>query len=109
MHFIIRDHLVPKIKANDPHELRLALETGNMVLNAEMKLRASLCRTESRGTHYREDYPARDDENFLVWITLKNVDGKMTCIKHPVPKEWHPDPNLSLKEKYMIPFPGDPV
>ena len=43
-------------------ELRLAHETENMLLNAEMKLRASLSRTESRGTHYREDYPARDDD-----------------------------------------------
>ena len=42
----MRDHLVPMLTARDPHELRLAHETRNMVLNAEMRLMASLCRTE---------------------------------------------------------------
>ena len=49
----MRDHLVPKLWAKDPHELRLMLETKNMVLNAEMRLRTALFRTESRGCHYR--------------------------------------------------------
>ena len=53
----LRDHIVPKLYARDDHELRLAHETKNMVTSAEMKLRSSLFRTESRGTHYREDYP----------------------------------------------------
>lgn len=39
------------------------MQTNNMLLNAEMKLRALLFRTESRGTHYWEDNPARDDDN----------------------------------------------
>jgi succinate dehydrogenase/fumarate reductase flavoprotein subunit len=48
----LRDHLVPKLMAKDSHELRLAHETKNMILSSEMMLRASLFRTESRGTHY---------------------------------------------------------
>ena len=59
----LRDHMVPKLYARDDHELRLAHETRNMVTNAEMKLRASLFRTESRGTHYREDHPGRTTRN----------------------------------------------
>ena len=57
----LRDHLVPKLVARDSHELRLAHETRNMILNAEMILKTSLSRTESRGQHYREDYPRRRD------------------------------------------------
>ncbi|MFC1892228.1 succinate dehydrogenase/fumarate reductase flavoprotein subunit, partial [Thermodesulfobacteriota bacterium] len=53
----LRDHMVPKLYANDPHEQRLAIETKNMVLNAEMRLRSALFRTESRGNHFREDFP----------------------------------------------------
>jgi len=53
----LRDHCLPKLRTRDAHEVRLALEAENLVTNAEMKLRASLFRTESRGRHYREDFP----------------------------------------------------
>ena len=52
------------------HELRLAFETRNMILTAEMKLRASLMRTESRYSHYRLDYRGVDDENWRAWINI---------------------------------------
>lgn len=81
-----RDHQVPLLKADDLHELRLCHETANMVLNAEMKLRASLMRKESRGSHYREDYPKANDKDFLCWIKIRQgADGKMETVKHPVP------------------------
>jgi|LGOV01.1.fsa_nt_gb succinate dehydrogenase/fumarate reductase flavoprotein subunit len=67
----IRDQLVPKILANDTHELKLAHEASNMVLNAEMKLRSSLFRTETRGSHFREDYPETDDKNWQAWTVIK--------------------------------------
>jgi len=103
----IRDHLVPKLTARDTHELRLAHETKNMVLNAEMKLRASILRTESRGNHYREDYPRRDDPNWLAWVILKEEDGKMKAFKKPIPKEWWPDLSKPYEERYPMRFPGE--
>ena len=66
----LRDHHVPLLIADDEHELRQAHETANMVLNAEMKLRASLMRTESRGSHYREDHPERNDDEWTAWIKI---------------------------------------
>lgn len=96
----LRDHTLPKMRATDAHELVLALEAKNIVLNAEMRLRASLFRKETRGTHVREDYPLRDDENFLVWITMRDVDGEMTLETTPVPDAWKPDPSLTYEEKY---------
>jgi len=81
----LRDHQVPLLMADDLHELRQCHETANMVLNAEMKLRASLMRTESRGSHYREDYPERNDTDWLCWIKIKQGSGgKMKLIKHSV-------------------------
>ena len=73
----LRDHLVPKMIVKDAHELRLAHETGNMVLNAEMILRSALFRTESRGLHYREDYPRRDDSTWLAWVKVKEGQDGM--------------------------------
>ena len=103
----IRDHLVPKLYAMDPHELRLVHETKNMVLNAEMKLRCSLFRTESRGRHYREDYPRRDDSAWLAWIKLSEKNGTMKLSKEPIPKKWHPDPSKPYEERYPARFPGE--
>lgn len=96
-----KNHLVPKMKAHDAHELRLAIEAKNIVYNAEMKLRASLLREESRGTHYREDYPTRDSKNWHVWINIKEVNGEMELTKEPIPKEWMKDE----KEEYLFEFP----
>jgi succinate dehydrogenase/fumarate reductase flavoprotein subunit len=101
----MRDHLVPKLMAKDAHELRLAVETENMVLNAEMKLRASLFRKESRGTHYREDIPKRVDPDWLAWVTVKREKGKMTCSKKPIPRAWWPDLSKPYSEIYVNTIP----
>jgi succinate dehydrogenase/fumarate reductase flavoprotein subunit len=103
----LREKYAPELKAADPHGLRLVHETRNMLLNAEMKLRAGLARRESRGSHYREDYPYRDDERFLCWIALLERDGEMATVEHPIPQEWRPDPSLSYREKYPFAFPGE--
>jgi succinate dehydrogenase/fumarate reductase flavoprotein subunit len=101
------NHIVPKLKANDAHELRLAHETKNMFLAAEMKLKSSLVRKESRGTHYREDYPRRDDENFLGWVKLKEIDGKMDVRVDPIPKEFLPDLSIPYEERYPLRIPKE--
>lgn len=80
-----RDHFVQNLRAADLHDLRKAHEVRNMLLNAEMKLRSSLLRTESRGNHYREDYPESDDKNWLAWVVIqKGDDGNMKLKKFNV-------------------------
>jgi succinate dehydrogenase/fumarate reductase flavoprotein subunit len=78
-----------------------------MVLNAEMILRASLFRTESRGQHYREDYPRRDDPEWLVWVKLEENEDGMKLSKVPIPKEWWPDLGEPYNERYPKRFPGE--
>jgi succinate dehydrogenase/fumarate reductase flavoprotein subunit len=101
----INRHLVPKLMAKDAHELRLAQETRNMALGAEMKLRASLFRTESRGDHFREDYPRRDDPEWLAWVKIKDEQGQMKLYKEPVPTEWWPDLTKPYEERYSTVLP----
>ncbi|MBW2576327.1 MAG: FAD-binding protein [Deltaproteobacteria bacterium] len=86
----MREHFAPNLLANDTHELRLAHEARNMLLNAEMKLRASLFRTESRGAHYREDYPNKDDKNWLAWVIISKDGDNMKLAKRPIPDAWKP-------------------
>jgi succinate dehydrogenase / fumarate reductase flavoprotein subunit len=42
-----------------------ALELQNLMLQAVATMASALQRTESRGAHAREDFPERDDENWL--------------------------------------------
>jgi len=80
----LRDHHLPMLRAADLHELRLAHETANMIINAEMKLKASLLRKESRCSHYRLDYPEMDSNNWNAWINIyKGSDGEMKFEKQP--------------------------
>lgn len=74
----LREHHVPMLIAGDLHQLRLAHETENMIITAEMKLKASLMRKESRCSHYRLDYPDIDYENWQAWINLwQDENGEM--------------------------------
>ncbi len=42
-----------------------ALETGHLLTLAEVIVVSALARTESRGAHYRVDFPQRDDKNWM--------------------------------------------
>ncbi|MDI1472266.1 MAG: succinate dehydrogenase flavoprotein subunit [Thermodesulfovibrio sp.] len=66
-------------------ELLDALELGHMLTLAEAITASALQRTESRGAHYREDYPERDDENWLkhtfAFLTDKGINFKFKPVK----------------------------
>jgi L-aspartate oxidase len=47
------------------HTRRAALEVENMLLLGGLVVEAAMRREESRGTHGRSDFPARDDARFL--------------------------------------------
>lgn len=104
-----RDEIIPKLRATDGHGLRLCHEMKHKALIAEAKLRASLERRESRGYHYRTDYPYRDDENFLCYITVaQGEDGGMKVDRVDIKDEWKGDTSASYEERYATSrFPGE--
>jgi succinate dehydrogenase/fumarate reductase flavoprotein subunit len=61
-----------------------AMTLHNMLDMGEMMARSALMRTESRGAHYREEYPERDDNNWLKNVVVKNRDGTMSLEAVPV-------------------------
>lgn len=80
----LRDHHAPMLMAEDLHKLRIAHETENMIITAEMKLKASLMRKESRCSHYRLDYPEVDRKNWDAWLNIwQDEQGNMQFEKQP--------------------------
>lgn len=79
--------LLPRMGARDPHELMKLAEVQCTPSMMKLFLRTSLMRTESRAGHYREDYPERDDKNWLKWIVVRQKDSKLNVRTEPVPFE----------------------
>ncbi len=64
-----------------------ALETGHLLSFSELIVAGALARTESRGAHFRNDYPKRDDKTWMKHTLAYKRDGE--------------DPELRYKDVYI--------
>jgi len=73
-------------------DLYEAWELGSLLDLAEATAVSALAREESRGAHYREDFPKRDDVNWLKHtLVTRNADGSLKLSFKPVViTQWQP-------------------
>jgi succinate dehydrogenase / fumarate reductase flavoprotein subunit len=65
-------------------DLMEALELGYMLDCADAIVAGAIARTESRGAHYRTDFEARDDVNWLAHTMAYKTSGGMEMRKKPI-------------------------
>jgi len=65
-------------------ELLNIWELGNLLELAEVTTISAIARLESRGAHAREDYPKRDDQEWLKHTLAWTEDGKIKLAYKPV-------------------------
>ncbi len=78
------------LEAPDHHELVKAHEARNYVQCSELAHRAALERTESRYYQFREDYPERDDRDWLKWIVQWREGDEIMSRLEPIPVYRYP-------------------
>ena len=89
----LRDELRTSSRVNTPSDGVAAVELDNLLTVAEMMARAALVRTESRGSHYREDFPDRDDVAWNQVLVIRQRTGRMELTRDSLPviqscQEW---------------------
>ena len=77
--------LAQNVSIDKPGTLIRFLELKNMLLLAEMICRAALLRAESRGSHYRSDFPEEDNTGWLKNIVIRKTDAGLRIDTVAVP------------------------
>jgi succinate dehydrogenase / fumarate reductase flavoprotein subunit len=76
-------------------DLLEALELEGLLRLAEIMLVSALAREESRGAHYREDFPNRDDEHWLRHTLVRHTDqGPAVSYKPVTVTRFQPKPRV---------------
>lgn len=97
----IEKDVVSDLSVRSTHDLVKAIEVENMVKLGKLMLKASLVREESRGFHFRKDFPYTDNENWLKLVLVrKGADGNVDITTEAVPT-----PYVKPKEARSLP-PG---
>ena len=65
-------------------DLLEALELESLLGLADVILASAIARKESRGAHFREDYPIRDDQNWLKHTLAQRTDNGPRLFYKPV-------------------------
>jgi fumarate reductase (CoM/CoB) subunit A len=90
----LRHEQLLDVQIDSRQDLLRVLETDNLVSTADLMALAALHRTESRGSHYREDFPERSDDDWDTSIFWKiGDDGEAV----PTSRKYRQDPDSNVQ------------
>lgn len=78
---------VPTLVAADFHELARVIGVSNVVKIMGLSARAAIRRTESRGFHYRADFPKLDNKAWLKRVMTQNDGREIKLWEKAIPIE----------------------
>ena len=81
--FYSKDNVLKEFKIEN-EEVVLTLEVKSSLVVSEAIIRSALTRQESRGAHYRSDFPQLDDEKWKVNIYCRAEGKEMILFKESV-------------------------
>ncbi len=84
----LRDESAAHLRVETPQDLVQALELSNLLTATEMVARAALERHETRGAHYRPDFPDRNDVDWRRCITIHKTTDAMRLDTLVVDPNW---------------------
>jgi len=83
----LEDAKAAPLKAENPHEMGRSLDAKSIIDNAELVLRSSIERRESRplpNGFRRAEYPEQDDKNWLCFLAIRKENGGFKFSRFPV-------------------------
>jgi len=95
--------LSSRIDRMSPEEISICLNLENVLQISELVLTAALMREESRGAHYREDFPDSEKEWLVNIRCSRGADGELKWDRQPV-SEVHPELRKALDENHSLDY-----
>ena len=81
--FYSKDNILKEFNINDENivgQVKASWEVRSFLVACEAIIRSALIREESRGAHYRSDFPKLDDEKWRVNIYCRKEGNEMTIV-----------------------------
>jgi succinate dehydrogenase/fumarate reductase flavoprotein subunit len=80
----IRQEMLPRMDEETPKQILEKMEVENAILVGEMITRCAIMREETRGAHFRKDFPKTDDQKWRGNIFLKKTGEGMSLAFRPL-------------------------
>ena len=90
-----RDRLAAMTERATDHVDQDAWEATNLLTISTAMCQAAALREETRGSHWRDDFPDRDDEHFAGHFDARMADGQISVVFSEAPQT---DPSMVVAQ-----------